>query len=227
MARTLNPAVHSVRREAFVETAQRLMQTRGYEQMSIQDVLDELDASRGAFYHYFDSKQALLEAVIDRMVDAALSAVSPIVDDRALPATVKLERVFGAIGRWKTERKSLVLALLTVWMSDDNAIVREKFRRTAVRRLVPMLAPIIQQGMDEGTFHDGSAAVAARVLVMLLQGFQDVATELFLDRQAGRIDLAAVEHTFATYSSAFERILGAPAGSINLTDRSVLHAWFG
>ena len=65
MARILNLAVHTVRREAFVEAAQRLMQSRGYQQMSIQDVLDELQASRGAFYHYFDSKQALLEAVID------------------------------------------------------------------------------------------------------------------------------------------------------------------
>ena len=62
MARTVDTEAHAVRREAFVDVAQRLMQTKGYEQMSIQDVLDELDASRGAFYHYFDSKTALLEA---------------------------------------------------------------------------------------------------------------------------------------------------------------------
>ena len=65
MARTVDTGAHAVRREAFVDTAQRLMQAKGYEQMSVQDVLDELDASRGAFYHYFDSKAALLEAVVD------------------------------------------------------------------------------------------------------------------------------------------------------------------
>ena len=69
MARTLNPEVHAVRRDAFVDAAQRLIQARGYEQMSIQDVLDEVDASRGAFYHYFDSKAALLDAVVDRMIE--------------------------------------------------------------------------------------------------------------------------------------------------------------
>ena len=69
MARTLNPAAHAVRRDAFVDAAQRLIQAKGYEEMSIQDVLDELGASRGAFYHYFDSKAALLEAVVERMVD--------------------------------------------------------------------------------------------------------------------------------------------------------------
>src|SRR2546430_3217796 len=69
MARTLNVAVHTVRKEAFIDAAQRLMQAKGYEQMSVQDVLDELGASRGAFYHYFDSKQALLEADLGGLVN--------------------------------------------------------------------------------------------------------------------------------------------------------------
>ena len=227
MARTLNLAVHTVRKEAFVDAATRLMQTKGYEQMSIQDVLDAVEASRGAFYHYFGSKQALLEAVIDRMVDAGLGAVEPVVADPTLPAPAKLHGVFSTIGRWKTERKALVLSLLTVWMSDDNAIVREKFRRTTARRLVPILAPIIRQGVAEGTFRSESPEETARVLVMLLQGFQDVAMELFLDRQAGRVDTAEVERTFASYAASFERILGAPAGSIDLIDQSVLREWFG
>src|SRR5438445_11792654 len=101
-----------VRREAFVDSAQRLMQAKGYEQMSIEDVLDELDASRGAFYHYFDSKQALLEAVIDRMVDAGLGAVAPIVDDPGLPATEKPQKVFSGIGQWTTDRERLVMPLI-------------------------------------------------------------------------------------------------------------------
>jgi AcrR family transcriptional regulator len=227
MPRTLNLAVHTVRREAFVEAALRLMQAKGYEGMSVQDVLDELDVSRGAFYHYFDSKQALLEAVIDRMVDAGLAEVAPIANDRDLPALRKLEQVFSGIGRWKTERRSLVLALLTVWLSDENAIVREKFRRTMVRRLVPLLSPIIQQGIDEGTFHAGPAEETARLFVMVLQGYQEIATDLFLDRQAGRIDLPAVEQTFAAYGAAIERILGAPVGSIHVIDRTVMSAWFG
>jgi AcrR family transcriptional regulator len=71
MPRTLNPETYALRRDAFVDAAQRLIQTKGYQQFSVQDVLDELDASKGAFYHYFDSKAALLDAVIDQMADAA------------------------------------------------------------------------------------------------------------------------------------------------------------
>ena len=226
MARTLNLAVHTVRREAFVDAAMRLMLTKGYERMSIQDLLDDVAASRGAFYHYFDSKQALLEAVIERMVDQALGAVEPVVDDRSLSAGAKLQQVFSTIGRWKTERKPLMLALLEVWMSDHNAVVREKLRRRMVGRTSEMLTPIIQQGIDEGTFQADSATYTARVFVMLLLGFQDVAIELFFDRQAGRIELADVEAAFANYTQAFERVLGAPRGSIDLIDQAVLRAWF-
>ena len=106
MARTVNTAVHAVRREAFLDAAQGLIQAKGYEQMSIQDVLDELDASRGAFYHYFDSKAALLEAVIDRMAVAAMATVAPIVDDPKLPATEKLTRLFSGMARYKVEPRS-------------------------------------------------------------------------------------------------------------------------
>ena len=51
--------------------------------------------------------------------------------------------------------------------------------------------------------------------------------ELFIDRQAGRIALSEVEQTFANYASAIERILGAPAGSVNLLDHSLMQAWYG
>jgi len=223
----MNPAVHTVRREAFVEAAQRLMQTQGYEQMSIQDVLDAVEASRGAFYHYFDSKQALLEAVIDRMVDAGLGAVQPVLDDPSLDALTRLQRVFLGIGRWKTERRPLVMALLEVWLSDDNAIVREKFRRRMVGRLGDVLTPLVEQGVEDGSFRIDQARETARVLVTLILGFQDVAMELFLERQAGNLSLAGIEQAFEAYTRSLERILGAPAGSIQLMDETVMRAWFG
>lgn len=227
MARTLKAAVYTVRREAFIEAAQRLMQSKGYEQMSVQDLLDELDASKGAFYHYFESKEILLEAVIERMVDAGLAAVAPIAEDPYLAALEKLKGVFGGLGRWKTDRKALVLSLLEVWVSDDNAIVREKFRRGLAGRMLPLLAGIVEQGMKEGVFNVTSPVETARVLLMLLLGFQEVATDLFIGRQANTVSYEDVLRTIASYTDAFERILGAPQGSVDLADESVMRAWFG
>lgn len=223
MARTVNPEVHTVKKEAFVDAATRLMQAKGWEQTSVQDVLDQLEASRGAFYHYFDSKQALLEAVIERMVEVGLGSVAPVAADPSLPAIPKLEAIFGGIGRWKTERKALVLALLKTWVSDDNAVVRDKFRRGLAGRIVPMLAGVVKQGVEEGTFTATSPEETARILLMLLLGFQEVATDIFV---AG-VGYEAARRTFASFNDAFERVLGAPRGSIDLADEAVLREWFG
>jgi len=226
MPRTLDPEAHAVKRDAFVDVAQSLIQTKGYEQLSIQDVLDELGASKGAFYHYFDSKVGLLEAVVERMVVAATAEMEPIVADPDLTALQKLNTLFSTLARWKSDRRALVVALIQVWLSDDNAIVREKLRKGTLVRVTPLLTAIVQQGVAEGSFSTDAPAATARVLVSLIQGASDVATDLFIARQSGAISLEVVEHTLTAYTSACERVLGLPAGSWSMIDEATLHLWY-
>jgi AcrR family transcriptional regulator len=227
MARTVNATLHGVRRDAFLDVAQRLVETKGYEAMSIQDVLDALEVSKGAFYHYFDSKQALLEAVVERFADGAMATMAPILSDPKLAALEKLEQVFAGIAGWKAERKEFVVAIIEVWNSDSNAIVREKLRRMTMRLMVPLLSAVIRQGIEEGVFKVVSADETATVLLSIMLGFQEQATHLFVARQANTIPFELVERTVAGYTAAYERILGIPNGSLTLADRATLHFWFG
>ena len=216
-----------MRREAFGDAAARLVQTKGYEQMSIQDILDELEASRGAFYHYFDSKVSLLEAVIERMTAAGVEALQPVADDPTLTAPQKVERIFANLAAWKEQRTDLILALLEVWLSDENAIVREKFRRGMQTHVAPLLAGILRQGVAEGSFSLTSPDDAAHALVSLMQGANETATDLFLARRAGTVEYDEVEHALGAYTEAFNRILGVPDGSLNFANPTVLHRWYG
>jgi AcrR family transcriptional regulator len=227
MARTLNVAVRTVRRDAFIEVAQRLIQTKGYERMSVQDVLAELDASKGAFYHYFDSKEALLEAVVDRFADSGMATIAPILNNPELPAVRKLERVFSGIASFKAEQKDLVLAIMEAWNSDGNAIFREKVRRLTANLLIPLLTIVVKQGIAEGTFNTSSPEATAMVLLSLMQGFQQQAGDLFVARQNGTVSYEAVQRAVAANTEAFERILGIPKGSLTLTDEPTLRFWFG
>ncbi len=226
MARTLNPAAHALRRDAFLDAAQRLIQARGYELMSIQDLLDELDASKGAFYHYFDSKEALLEAVIERMVDAAMPVIEPIVADPGLPAAAKLQAVFATAGRWKTERSDFLLSLMRSWYADENDLVRLRVARAGAARITPLMARIVRQGTTEGAFSPSSPDHAATILVALLNGSSDAIGQFVLDRQDGLVTFEEVERFMAAYEEAIERILGLAAGSFELIDTASLHVWF-
>jgi len=226
MARTVDATGYAVRREAFIDAAQRLIQTEGYEQMSIQDLLDELDASRGAFYHYFDSKGALLDAVVARMVTDAMAAVEPIVDDPGLSATEKLSGLFSGIASWKVERIDLLMAVFRVWLSEGNAPVRERFRLSVVDSMTPVLTRIIDEGTRDDSFDVTDAEHRARVIVSLLLGANEHAGQLFTAYQDELITIDEVEGALNAYPEALERVLGARPGSLRWFEPGDLRRWF-
>ncbi len=227
MARTINPAAHAVRRDVFIDAAQALIQTRGCERFSVQDILDATGASKGAFYHYFDSKDALVDAVVDRMAEQAAARVEPILADPGLTATEKLEAMVGGIAQFKAERRDLAIGVMRVWLSDDNVAVREKLRRLASKRQLPWLERIVRQGVAEGSFTSAFPDYLARVLVALIQGMGELAIELWVGRQDGTVALEEVKRTFDAYLEAFERIVGVRPGALTFLDEPTLEFWFG
>jgi AcrR family transcriptional regulator len=226
MARTLNPESHAVRRDAFVDVAQRHIASGAYEQLSVQQVIDEVGASKGAFYHYFGSKGDLLEAVVERMADQATVAWQPVLAAPGLSAGERLEGIFRTVAEIKWERRELVIAIIDAWLSDDNAIVREKLRRLVAARLTPVLIDTVGQGVADGDFTPSNVEATAQVLVSLIQGTQELASQLYVECHAGLVTVDHVIQVFASYTEAVERILGARTGSIKLTQPDVLRSWF-
>ena len=226
MARTLNAATHAVRRDEILDVAEGLIRTRGYDGMSIQDVQDALGVSRGAIYHYFRSKEAILEAVIARMTVVGMSVIDPIADDASLGAAEKLQAVFATAGAWKAERSDLLLAVLRSWYSPGNDLVRSRAAAAAYAGFQPLIAGIIRQGKAEGVMDPGSPDHAATVITALFTGSGDTIFGLLLDRLDGRIPFEEVGGFMHAYSEAIERILGLPPGSFVLIDDASLHTWF-
>lgn len=216
---------HTVRRNEILDAAQRLIYTRGYEQMTVQDILDNLQISKGAFYHYFDSKQKLLEALVERIGVGAVQLLLPIVHDPLLPALEKFQRFLDTANRWKIGQKAFFLALLRVWFTDDNAIVRQKLRATAIREIAPLLAEIIRQGIQEGAMTVTYPDQLGEVFAALAQDAGEAIGALILSFDPKRDDMQRMERTVAVYTQAFERLLGVPPGSLTLVDDQTLKEW--
>jgi AcrR family transcriptional regulator len=226
VARTLNPVSRAVRRDAILDVAERIIRSDGYEHMSIQDVQDELGVSRGAIYHYFDSKEALLEAVIARMADAAFAMLDPVVADATLPASLKLQAVFATGGRWKAQRSDILLSLARSWYSDRNDLARLRLARATESRFTPLLARIVRQGADEGAFTPAWPEQTATVLAATLIASGDAIGRLVLDRQDGLVPFEEAERLVGAYAESIERILGLPEGTFVLVDPVAMHVWF-
>jgi AcrR family transcriptional regulator len=226
LVRSLNPTIHAVRRDAILDVAERLIRTSGYEQMSIQDIQNELDASRGAIYHYFGSKADILEAVIERMTTTVMVVIEPVTASHDLSPLEKLQRVFVVASQWKIERRELMLAVAQAWYSDHNALVRDRLRTVVTAHLTPLIAEILREGKAHGDFAMSSADHAAAILVGLLLDTGEAVKDLLFAHRAGGVSFQEAEEFVAAYNEAFERILGVSPGSFQMIDSRTLHMWF-
>jgi AcrR family transcriptional regulator len=225
MVRTVNEAAYTARRNAILDAAQRAVETKGYEQMAIADLLGELQISSGAFYHYFDSKPALLLALVERMGDQVEQCVLPIIHDPKLSALDKLQRFFATLDQGKLAHKEFVLAFLRVWYADENAIFRHKLYTARVKRFTPWLEGIIRQGVEEGVLTTPYPDQAARVVISLFEDIGYATVELLLSGERELSDLPRFERIVEAWADALERVLGAPAGCLQRPSREELSQW--
>jgi AcrR family transcriptional regulator len=226
MARKVKEQEYATKRNEMLDVARQLVYTKGYEQMSIQNILDALKISKGAFYHYFDSKPALLEALIDRMLEEGKQALLPILQDGNLSALEKIQRYFSSSVLWKNAQKDFLLALLPTWYSDDNTILRQKMTTEGIKSIGPPLAQIIRQGVDDGSFSTPYPEQAIEMCFYILQGLSDKIGQAVMAKPRPSNALQCIEKDVAAYTDALERVLGTPAGSMKFLDAESIRLWF-
>lgn len=215
------------RRTELIACAQQLFYSKGYERTTVRDIVDALGVAKGTFYYYFDSKQQILEAMVDELIGQSMALLHEIVVDEALPALVKWARAFRELGAWKSERKAELLAMLHVMQMDENLLLRYKVQTTAVQLLSPELAKIIAQGVEEDVLETEYVRESAGITLSIMQGLTDPIYDILLNPRDYEDPLAQAQQEFAAAEAAIERVLGAPPGSLALVDSEALAAWFG
>lgn len=231
MARTVDQEQRARRRADILDAAQQLVLTRGYEQTTIEDVRRLAGLSNGAFFHYFSSKPALLEAFVERIRAETEGSLLPVVDDPDRTALDKLQGIFDALDQLRTAQRATVVDLLRVWYSDGNALVRRRVDDATRTQRAPLLARIVRQGIREGllqTSHPDEIADAVLALTqrmgdahaaLLLAGADELTTE-GIDRAT-----SAIITVHAAFLDAIERVLGAPEGFLRRTDAEAVARW--
>lgn len=216
MARHVKPDEYAARRREILDAALRLMHDKGYERMTIQDVLTELQMSKGALYHYFDSKQAMLEGIVESMGDSGSEALRAIVDDPGLGAIDKLHAYFKMSTAWKAEHLTEVTTAMRLWHHENNALLRQKMSQETMRSTTPALEAIITQGCREGVFDTEHPHEAAIIIAGMGLHLADAIIDAIEADGAEPLDTSGsrASSVVGAYTDAFERVLGAPPGSL-------------
>ena len=227
MARTVKPEEFAAKRREILAAAQRLVFTKGYERMAIRDILNELHISSGAFHHYFGSRAALLEAFIEQIRQDAEQPLLSIVHDPQRSAIEKLQSFLDTLDQLRAAQQALVVDLLRVWYTDENALVRQKVDAVILAQRAPLLTAIVRQGLQEGVFTTPYPDEAGEIIQSLLQAMGRTHAQWLLTLAHAADEQPAIDAivtTHAAYLEAIERVLGAPRLSLRRTDLAAVKA---
>ena len=206
-------------RDQLLENAARIFAQNGYEGTTVQQVIDSLGVSKGAFYHYFSSKEDLLDAVAESMTQEGLAAFCPILEDRTIPALERLIRYLNQSRQWRMNRMGLIGAMLRMLHRDENAIIRQKINSRAVEALRPLFTQLVADGVAEGVFHTPDPSEAAVLLLQLGNVYVETTVPLMLDAATEVGGVERIERRINFYLDAYERLLGIESGTLPRVDR--------
>jgi len=220
MARTLKN--YHERKDEFLDTAQQLFFTQGYDQTSVDAIIRKIGLSKGTFYYYFKSKEDLLDKLTSKMGDKILEEVKKIADREDLDAIAKLNKAYAVTGNVKLENIELLKVLIKVLYNDRNLFFRYKIFRKFTEMLAPEFTKIIRQGMDEKVFNTIYPDEAASFIFEIANTLFGKIPTLMVDLDENPENLNKVEREFKVYENAIERIIGAKEGTFNIVDQNVL-----
>jgi AcrR family transcriptional regulator len=214
------------RRSELIACAQKLFYSKGYESTSVRDIVDQVGVAKGTFYYYFDSKQAILEALVAELTAQKHVLFQDIVADETLTTIQKWTRAVQVIGDWKLERKAELIALLRVMQKDENVLLQHKLSTRSAQMAAPILTKIIVQGIAEGVFEPAYVEEAAEIVYAISKAFSDTLAGILLHPDNYDHPAALARRKIAAVQTAIERVLGAKPGSFPIIDEQTLAAWF-
>lgn len=225
MPRVVKPK--DVRRGEVLDQALALFLEHGYENVSLNDLLAVAGTSKGAFYHYFPSKEALVAALAERSATQAFEALRPVFDqpgkdalerlNAGLAASYQVKMAMGApeqiaamTSLLKPENQALFGRIVTIW--------EDLFR--------PVLTELISQGVHQGVFDtfdpEGVGDMIQGFAASMQTHLVDVINAPDAESRRNAIDNAMTR--LKLHGIATDRILGLPDGSTVVLDREQVEA---
>jgi TetR/AcrR family fatty acid metabolism transcriptional regulator len=137
------------KRRLILDAAVRVFARRGFHHCRVSDVADEAGVAYGLVYHYFDSKEEILNTLFLERWQVMLDAIASI-DREPLPARDKLERVAGFIIDSYRHDPELMKVIIVEVTRAANSFGRLHLKK--IREAYDGIAQIVERAREEGSF---------------------------------------------------------------------------
>ena len=148
----------------ILDTASRLFWQKGYEKTTLQDIIDATKLSKGAIYHHFASKEAILIAVVDRMGDSNSAVLAEIRDKKGLTGAEKLRELFHTSMTLSFQGKILHMLPFLIENPKFMALQMQSILGEAAPDYV---LPILREGIADGSIRADYPEQLAEVLLLM------------------------------------------------------------
>lgn len=162
MARNKYPEI-TVKR--IVDTSLKLFLSKGYEQTTIQDIVNDLgDLSKGAIYHHFKSKEDIMDAVAEKLYEETNLRLYELENRKDCTGLEKLQLMM-TLSLENPNQKKLVVAA-------PNLMKNPRFFTEQVisghRDVAPIIEKFIREGISDGSIETDFPKELSEVLILLL-----------------------------------------------------------
>jgi TetR/AcrR family transcriptional regulator, cholesterol catabolism regulator len=145
------------RRADIIRCFGQMVAERGYDNVSLRDVAEALDMSKGTILHHFGSKDRLLEHVHASYMERRLEEAHSLLEELDSPRDQLAALIYQLMLAEHHDRSSTVaFAREIVRFASDDIMSDVRRMRDEYSGL---LRGVVQRGMDEGVFAEGNAAI--------------------------------------------------------------------
>ncbi len=208
-----------VRRNEILAAAYKLFVRDGYDATTVNALIEELGISKGAFYHHFESKDEVMQALARRMAEEVRAKIEPFLARPRLSPADKLNLLFASGAKFKREQVPLVRAMAQFYYREENLRLRARILAESTAVMGPLFARILDEGRRDGSFVVDDPVETARLLIHLGTFLHDAFGEAW---QRAATDLKGAAAQFRrrvdAYARALERILGLDERTLSLID---------
>ncbi len=199
------PQDHQIRITEILDAVEPLFDTKGYRETTISDIAKKIGVAQGMLYYYFESKDEILEALINRKLSCFVSGIKDMALSNSMTAPCKIELLVHTV--FQIVRSDELL--LNFVYDDQHLHLKAKSSRQYNLLLTPWLLKIIEEGVHQQYFEVFHSQTTSDFILLIMQHLVDVWYEK-MPRELFAYQLKMAE-------VLIERALGAQEGSINIS----------
>ncbi len=162
------------RKNEILDVAERLFGTKGFDHTSTGDILVEVGIARGTLYYHFQSKEEILDAVIERMIGQMLAKAGTFAKQKEIPVLQRLTLMIRAL----QINEGWGDGLMEQIHKPQNALMHQKIQERLLAGMNPLLTGLIEEGIAAGICHtDYPAEVAEMTFLYANTAFDALAVQ--------------------------------------------------